>query len=246
MKKILIVVLLIAIVFGVKILYDKYINSKFRLERVLKGISLEKINNKDDIENNNLNQEENNQINDWKLLLVNYENKLPEDFNVKLSNIDSFRQFDSRAINQLNQMLKDMRSDGIQNVWVQSSYRSIEYQRNLFNDKLKKYIDEGKSKKEAERLTLQTINKPGTSEHNLGLAIDFNYVDYSFDKTKGFKWLQENAKDYGFILRYKKEKEDITKVDYEPWHWRYVGAEHAKKMNELDMCLEEYVEYLKR
>ena len=59
------------------------------------------------------------------------------------------------------------------------------------------------------------------------------------------KYLKENAEDYGFILRYRKDKEEITKVNYEPWHWRYVGEEHAKKINELDMCLEEYIEYLK-
>ena len=93
---------------------------------------------------------------------------------------------------------------------------------------------------------MQTINKPGTSEHNLGLAIDFNYVNYNFDQTKGFKWLKDNAENYGFVLRYDKEKEDITKVIYEPWHWRYVGKENAIKMNELNMCLEEYIEYLSK
>ena len=104
----------------------------------------------------------------------------------------------------------------------------------------------GKSKEEAERLTLQTINKPGTSEHNLGLAVDLNYVNYDFEKSGAYKWLTENAEKYGFVQRYKKEKENITKVDYEPWHWRYVGEENAKKMNELDMCLEEYIDYLKK
>ena len=106
-------------------------------------------------------------------------------------------------------------------------------------------MQQGKTREEAEQLTLRIINKPGTSEHNLGLAVDFNYVDYSFEETKGFRWLQENAEDYGFILRYRKDKESITKVDYEPWHWRYVGVENAKKINELNMCLEEYIDYLK-
>ena len=185
------------------------------------------------------------EINDWKLILVNYENALPEDYKIELSNIDETRKFDSRAIDELNQMMKAMKKDGIKNIWVQSSYRSIEYQQGLFNEEVNTYIAQGKTKEEAEKLTLKKINKPGTSEHNLGLAVDFNYVDYNFDKLKGFQWLQENAEKYGFILRYKKEKEDITKVDYEPWHWRYVGVENAKKMNELDMCLEEYIDYLK-
>ena len=155
------------------------------------------------------------EIDDWRLTLVNHENMLPEDYEIQLVNIDSTRQFDSRAINELNQMILDLRKDGIRNVWVQSSYRSIEYQTRLFNDSVNTYITQGKTREEAEKITLQKINKPGTSEHNLGLAVDFNYVDYSFETTNGFKWLLEKAEDYGFILRYKKEKEDITKVDNE-------------------------------
>ncbi len=183
-------------------------------------------------------------LTDWKLTLVNYENELPDNYNLELANIDNSRQFDKRAIYELNEMLKALKENGINNIWVQSAYRSIEYQNNLFNEKVNTYKKQGKTQEEAERLTLQTINKPGTSEHNLGLAVDFNYVDYSFEKSKGFKWLEENAENYGFILRYRKDKEEITKVDYEPWHWRYVGKEYAKEINELDMCLEEYIDYL--
>ena len=192
-------------------------------------------------------QEENNEkeIDDWKLVLVNHENSLPEDFKIELSNIDETRKFDSRAINKLKQMLQAMKNDGISDLWVQSSYRSIEYQQSLFDNQVNTYISQGKSKEEAENLTLKTINKPGTSEHNLGLAIDFNYVDYNFENTKGFKWLQKNAENYSFIMRYSKEKEEITKVKYEPWHWRYVGVDNAIKMNKQKMCLEEYIEFLK-
>jgi len=198
--------------------------------------------------NNNLQSETeiNNKIDDWRLMLVNYENELPKNYKIELANIDDTRQFDKRAINKLFELQKAMKKDGIRDIWVQSSYRSIKYQQELFDKKVSFYCSQGKTKEEAEKLTLQVINKPGTSEHNLGLAVDFNYVDYSFDKTKGFKWLEENAENYGFILRYRKDKENITKVNYEPWHWRYVGIEHAKKINELDMCLEEYIEYLKK
>lgn len=183
-------------------------------------------------------------LNDWRLVLVNYENTLPEDFSIELSNIDSQRQFDSRAIGELNQMLKDAKKAKIGNLWVQSAYRSVERQEELFNNKVEEYVSMGLSVEMAEERTLEFINKANTSEHNIGLAVDFNYIENTFDKTKAFSWLQENAENYGFVLRYKKEKEDITKVSYEPWHWRYVGVEHAKKMNELDMCLEEYVEML--
>lgn len=202
-------------------------------------ISNEELSNKDN-ENNHKKVD----INDWRLTLVNYDNALPENYEVELSDIDKTRKFDSRAIGKLNQMIQAMKDDSILNIWVQSSYRSTEKQQKVFNEQVEEFMKQGKNKEEAEELTLKTINKPGTSEHNLGLAVDLNYVNYDFENSKAFAWLNENAEDYGFILRYKKEKEHITKVDYEPWHWRYVGEEHAKKMNELDMCLEEYVEYL--
>ena len=190
--------------------------------------------------------EKNKEIDDWRLVLVNYENTLPNDFSPELSNIDKTRKFDSRAIEFLIMMLEDIKSQGYKNIWPQSTYRSVARQEEIFNKKVNSYISMGKTREEAEKLTLQKINKPGTSEHNLGLAVDFNNVDYNFEKSKEYKWLMENAENYGFILRYPREKKDITKVDCEPWHWRYVGEEHAKKMNELNMCLEEYVEYLKQ
>ena len=184
------------------------------------------------------------EITDWNLRLANYENILPEDFEIEVANIDDTRQFDARAIKYLTQMMNDMRKDGISNIWVQSAYRSVERQKELYNNSVKKYLKQGKTQEEAERLTDEYINKPGASDHNLGLAVDFNYVDNKFEDLDGFKWLKENAEDYGFILRYPKDKEDIPKISYESWHWRYVGEEHAKKMNELNMCLEEYIEYL--
>lgn len=184
------------------------------------------------------------QVDDWRLVLANYENELPEDFDIQLSNIDRTRKVDSRVIEDLNKMLDAMRKDGISNMWIQSAYRDERLQTTLFNEKVAEYMKQGKTKQEAEELTMQTINKPRTSEHNLGLAVDFNYVNYEFENTSAFKWLEKNAEKYGFILRYRKDKEDVTKVDYEPWHWRYVGKENAEKINELDMCLEEYIEYL--
>ena len=182
---------------------------------------------------------------DWKIRLVNKENPLPEDFEVELENIDGTRKFDKRAIEPLKQMLKDIKKQGITNVWVQSAYRSVKEQEKVYNDKVRFYQNQGKTLEEAKALTEKVINKPGCSDHNLGLAVDFNYVNSSFEKTNAFKWLKENAENYGFVLRYPKEKESITKVNYEPWHWRYVGEENAKKMNELNYCLEEYVEFLR-
>ena len=184
------------------------------------------------------------EITDWRLTLVNKENPLPEDYKIELSNIDKTRQFDKRAIGELNTMLKDMKAQGIQNIWVQSAYRSVEYQQNLYNNSINKYLKQGKTTKEAEELTLEYLNKPGESEHNLGLAVDFNNVDEGFENTKAYEWLNQNAENYGFILRYPEEKANITGIEYEPWHWRYVGKENAVRMNNLNMCLEEYIEYL--
>ena len=187
---------------------------------------------------------EKKEITDWRLTLANYENILPDDFEVEVEEIADDRMFDARAIDDLKKMINAMGKDGISNVWVQSAYRSVERQKELYDNSVQKYLKQGKTQDEAERLTEEYINKPGSSDHNLGLAVDFNYVDNKFEDLDGFKWLQKNAEDYGFILRYPKDKEDITKIAYESWHWRYVGQEHAKKMNELNMCLEEYIEYL--
>lgn len=181
---------------------------------------------------------------DWRIRLANYDNILPEDFEVELADIDSTRQFDARAIKYLKDMINDMKKDGHTSIWVQSSYRSVARQKELYENSINKYLKQGKTQEEAEKLTDEYINKPGSSDHNLGLAVDFNYVDNTFADTDEYQWLLENAENYGFILRYPKDKEDITKIAYESWHWRYVGEEHAKKMNELNMCLEEYVEYL--
>ena len=200
-------------------------------------------------ENNTIQNEEiknsPKEITDWKLILVNIDNAIPDDYNMELVDIDEYRKFDSRAIDALKEMIEAERKSGASGIWVQSAYRSIEYQEEVFNKQVQEYINEGKTKEEAEELTLKIINKPGTSEHNLGLAVDFNYANNDFENSTAFTWLKENAEDYGFILRYPKDKVDITKVDYEPWHWRYVGIENAKEINKLGYCLEEYIEYLK-
>ena len=102
------------------------------------------------------------------------------------------------------------------------------------------------SKAEATRLASQIVLMPGTSEHNAGLAMDFgtngNYtLDENFADTDAFRWLEEHAADYGFILRYEKDTQDITMVTYEPWHWRYVGEKAAKEIKASGVTLEEYL-----
>ena len=102
-------------------------------------------------------------------------------------------------------------------------------------------MNQGYDKTTATQKAAQIILPPGTSEHNAGLCMDIISLDVSFENTKAFAWLQNHAADYGFILRYPKNKDNITEITYEPWHWRYVGVEHAKAMNERRLCLEEYV-----
>ena len=184
-------------------------------------------------------------LNDWRLILVNYENTMAEDYVPPLANIDSARQFDARAIDSLTQMILDMKAVGIKNIWAQSTYRSPEKQKHLIDESIQEYLADGKTEEEARALTLNGIEEPYKSEHNLGLAVDFNNVDNAFEKEPAFPWLVENAANYGFILRYPKDKENITQIKYEPWHWRYVGPEYAKEMKNLGLCLEEYIEYLK-
>ena len=99
----------------------------------------------------------------------------------------------------------------------------------------------GYSKKDAAVKAATIIMPPGSSEHNLGYAMDIVCVDEWFEDTAEFKWLTENAADYGFIMRYPKDKQDITKVIYEPWHWRYVGVDLAKELKNSGLVMEEYM-----
>ena len=142
-------------------------------------------------------------------------------------------------------MMLDMNNAGINHIWAQSAYRNPKKQEHLIQESIQEYLEEGKTEEEAKALTARSIGEPYKSEHNLGLAVDFNDVNYEFEEEKAFSWLVENAENYGFILRYPKDKEEITKIKYEPWHWRYVGIENAKEINKLGFCLEEYIHYLK-
>lgn len=182
----------------------------------------------------------------WYLLLVNRNYILPEDFTVKTTAVKGGGQsLDYRVTPHYDKMVAAAEADGISLIPV-SGYRSVERQRTNFERKIKLYMDKGYSKAEATRLASEIVLMPSTSEHNAGLAMDFgtngNYtLDENFAKTEAFEWLSENAADYGFILRYPEDAQDITMVTYEPWHWRYVGVENAKKIKASGLTLEEYL-----
>ncbi len=184
----------------------------------------------------------------WYLKLVNQDHALTEDYNPELTVIHekynpSGLKFDSRAVQALNDMCAAAEEDGVSLVVI-SAYRSISKQTSLYNNKVDRLIAQGRSREDALVEAAAEVAIPGTSEHNTGLAVDFNSTEQSFEDTEACRWLKEHAEEYGFVNRFPKDKQELTKIIYEPWHYRYVTVEHAKKMNELDMCLEEYVPYL--
>ena len=184
------------------------------------------------------------------LTLVNGWNPLPDDFDYEghLTTIPqkyikgSLTQIDKDIWPYLQAMLDDARAEGI-DIGVWSPYRSYATQKMLYERQVQKQINNGVPKENAEDVAATIVARPGTSEHNTGLALDINCANHSFASTKAFSWLQENAKDYGFIMRYAEDKQDKTGVIYESWHWRFVGVKAAYEINDLGMCLEEYVEY---
>ncbi len=183
-------------------------------------------------------------IDDWKMILVNRDYILPDGYEPELApsitdDPDSMK-LDYRVAPHYNEMYLAALEDGIELTPV-SGYRSVDRQHRNFENKIQKYIDEGYSKTEATQMAATIILPPGTSEHNAGLAMDICSLYQSFEETYEFRWLSENAADYGFILRYPEDKQDITKIIYEPWHWRYVGVEAAKEMKASGQCLEEYL-----
>ena len=149
------------------------------------------------------------------------------------------------AIEALITMLESARADGITNWQCSAAYRSYADQEKMLNYRINTYLKKNSdwSRSRARRAALKTVAEPGASEHHLGLAFDVNVPGTSsFAGTKQCTWLHANCWEYGFIIRYQEGKERITGFSPEAWHIRYVGVEHAMKMWEEDLCLEEYLE----
>lgn len=177
---------------------------------------------------------------DWRLILVNNENAVPKNYQIELTQLSNGIYIDSRIYPDLQQMFDDARKDGVYPV-VGEGYRTHEEQQNMMNDKINSFIDEGYSKGEAEKLAKDWVAEAGKSEHELGMALDINAdISVSSDE-EVYSWLAENAYKYGFILRYPPDKKYITGIDYEPWHYRYVGAESALEIYSRQITLEEYL-----
>lgn len=181
----------------------------------------------------------------WNLVLVNPDTPLPENYEINVKQLDNGQAVDERCYDALQNMMNDCRRAGLRPV-ICSSYRTQEKQQMLFDNQVEKWKNQGYSVDEAKMQAGKLVAVPGTSEHQLGLALDIVDISYQLleeeqENTPTQKWLLENSWKYGFILRYPKDKTDITKISYEPWHYRYVGKKAAKEIFDAKICLEEYL-----
>ncbi len=184
------------------------------------------------------------QLSDPLLVLVNDQIPIPEDWQVTPAFIND-ETVDNRMYEDMSAMFQAGEQEGV-SFWVCSGYRSQELQESILEREIAAHMrDDGMTEEEARELSLRTINRPGYSEHHTGLAIDLNDVSDDFEQTDTYRWLQAHAAEYGFVQRYRSDKVEYTGIDNESWHYRYVDREHAQEMQRLDMCLEEYVQYLK-
>lgn len=185
---------------------------------------------------------------DWKLVLINKQHPIPEDYEFTLGTIKGAMKCDERILDDLLAMLQAAKNDGV-NLVICSPYRDLNRQEVLFNRKVKNYMSRGMGYMDAYKLASQAVTVPGASEHQIGLALDivcdsYTMLDEGFGETQAGKWLAEHGCEYGFILRYPKGKEYITGIEYEPWHFRYVGQEAAMEITRKTITLEEFVENL--
>ena len=178
---------------------------------------------------------------EWNLIVVNRWNELPEDYSVELTELSNGQKVDSRIYPALQEMFDAARLERIYPI-VREGYRTAEEQQEILDDKIQAYINEGYSRTRAEKTAKEWVALPGASEHQLGIAVDINADKSKCGNDEVYTWLAKNAYKYGFILRYPMEKQEITGISYEPWHYRYVGVEAAKDIHEQGICLEEYGE----
>jgi len=176
---------------------------------------------------------------EWNLIVVNRWNELPEDYSVELTELSNGQKVDSRIYPYLQEMFDAARAEDVYPV-VREGYRTAEEQQEILDDKIQSYINQGYSQVKAERTAKEWVALPGTSEHQLGIAVDINADKSKCSNEDVYGWLAENAYKYGFVLRYPPGKQKITGTSYEPWHYRYVGEEAAKEIYERGICLEEY------
>ncbi len=183
------------------------------------------------------------------LLLVNGSHPLSEDYDYTKDLMTIPGEYHNGQLDQINKdiwpylkaMIDDARKEGV-NLSVWSPYRSYNIQQMLFNRQKQKQIEAGVPESEADAKAASIVARPGTSEHHTGLAADINMADDAFENTPMYAWLTEHCQDYGFIMRYPKDKIAVTGVIYESWHYRFVGINVAKDIKNKGITLEEYLE----
>ena len=185
-------------------------------------------------------------LGDWRLILVNHWNTLPESYSFETSRLSNGLEVDSRCYGDLTDMLGAMEELELCPI-VCAAYRSMEEQEALFDAKVRQYILLGNTRADAEAKAGTIVAVPGTSEHHLGLAVDivdasYQLLDEKQEQTAVQQWLISHSWEYGFILRYPNEKSTVTGIIYEPWHYRYVGKAIAKEIHEKNITLEEYLQ----
>lgn len=187
-------------------------------------------------------------ITSWEYVLVNASNNIG-DYAPQTENLEG-QELDHRIIQAMKDFVAAARAEGL-NVYLSSGYRDYNTQSYLYNRK----ISQGYSAEDAARI----VAPPGTSEHQTGLACDitdryYELKDSSLENTALYQWMSQHCHEYGFIVRYPKDKSGLTTADaadsvtgiiYEPWHFRYVGVEAATYIMENGLCLEEFVELYK-
>lgn len=193
-------------------------------------------------------------LDDPRMVLVNHANKMPEDYTFTTRECGSAtavnKTLQTEAADAFLAMQAAAAKEGV-TIWMQSGYRSVDYQKNLYDQKTQYFRNKGLSEAEAKKQAANIVNPPGYSEHNCGLAADLNSPEHTdltegFENTEAFRWLSAHAVEYGFILRYPKNAEAVTEITYEPWHWRYVGPENAALIQQSGLCFEDAVAVLQK
>lgn len=194
-------------------------------------------------------------LSDWQLLLVNKQQPRTSEISFNKVTVDD-KQIDQRIARPLANFRASAKNAGYDTTLV-SAYRSIAYQAEVYNTSLKQNEANGMNKESAKKLTESVIQTPGSSEHQTGLAVDLAGNDAlakypnlvaQMDTFASQQWLIKHASDYGFVLRYLADSKSIaqTGIDYESWHFRYVGVINAKYMVQHHLTLEAYRDELKK
>lgn len=189
---------------------------------------------------------------DWNLILVNENNKIEKEPS-NLKELPNGEKIEGRIYEDYNNLVKAAEKKGYKLIAI-SGYRSVDEQKAIVQRDTASYQAQGLSEEDAKKKAMEYLTEPGLSEHHTGLAVDIleqewynegNTLEGEFGDTPAGKWIEDNAAQYGFVVRYEPGKEKITGINYEPWHIRYVGKANALYMKKHNLSLEEYVEKIK-